>query len=90
MQLLNDRDKVRKCQSQIGFIEYVVCPLYFAFATIMPPMNFMAESLINNCRQWEAELIEENTATQEEQDIIHQRIENIETNFHESQAIFEF
>jgi len=90
VQLLNDRDKVRKCQSQIGFIEYVVCPLYFAFATIMPPINSMAENLINNCRQWEAELIEENTATQEEQDIIHQRIENIETNFHESQSIFEF
>ena len=84
------RDKVKKCQSQIGFIEYVVCPLYFAFATIMPPMNMMAEGLINNCRQWEAELIEENTATQEEQDVIHARIENIETNFHESQAIFEF
>jgi cAMP-specific phosphodiesterase 4 len=90
VQLLNDRDKVKKCQSQIGFIEYVVCPLYFAFATIMPPMNTMAENLINNCRQWEAELIEDNTATQEEQDIIHQRIENIETNFHESQSIFEF
>ena len=41
----------------------MVCPLYFAFATIMPPMNTMAENLINNCRQWEAELIEENTAT---------------------------
>ena len=37
----------------------------------------------------EAELIDDNTAPEQEQDIIHQRIENIETKFHESQAIFE-
>lgn len=50
VQMLNDRNKVKKSFSQIGFIEFVICPLYFCFGAIMPPVAPLAENLINNLR----------------------------------------
>ncbi len=69
-----------------GFIEFVVCPLYFCFATIMPPLAPCAENLINNLRQWEAEWLEEADPKEEEQIQVHQRIENLEATFQDSQT----
>lgn len=86
VQMLNDRNKVKKSFSQIGFIEFVVCPLYFCFGAIMPPVAPCAENLINNLRQWEAEWLEELEPTEDEQAAVHQRIENLEATFQESQT----
>ena len=89
LKMLNDRTKVKKSLSQIGFIEFVVCPLYFCFAAIMPPIAPCAENLINNLRQWEAEWLEESEPKEEEQAAVHQRIENLEATFQESQTFDE-
>ena len=45
-----------------------------------------AEGLVANCRQWEAEWLEENP-TEQEQAGIHQRIENLENLLHEESQI---
>jgi len=89
VQMLNDRTKVKKSLSQIGFIEFVVCPLYFCFSAIMPPLTPCAENLINNLRQWESEWQEEFEPTEKEQADVHARIENLENTFQESQQIFD-
>jgi len=81
VQMLNDRHKVVKPLSQIGFMEFVICPLYFVFATIMPPIHGCAENLIINLRQWEAEWLEDNPPD-EEQVKVHNRIENLEMAYH--------
>lgn len=90
VQLLNDREKVKTAQSQIGFIEFVVCPLYYAFANIMPCVYSCAEGLIANCRQWEAEWLDTTeNITEEEQAGIHGRIERLEDGFHDLMERYE-
>ncbi|CAD7938925.1 unnamed protein product [Amoebophrya sp. A120] len=79
VQMLNDREKVKKPQSQMGFIEFVVAPLYFQFAIIMPSTYTCAETIVSNVRQWEAEWLEEQEPTEEEQQGVHNRILNLET-----------
>merc|ERR1719443_2488503 len=51
VQALNDRDKVNRAFSQIGFIEFLVTPLIFAMVKILPPMEHCAEQMIDNVKQ---------------------------------------
>mmetsp|Transcript_47755 Transcript_47755/g.136398 ORF Transcript_47755/g.136398 Transcript_47755/m.136398 type:complete len:907 (-) Transcript_47755:96-2816(-) len=52
VQALNDREKVNRAFSQVGFIEYLVSPLLFAVIKVLPPTEPQAEQLINNVRTW--------------------------------------
>lgn len=78
VQMLNDRDKVNIPSSQLGFIEFVVFPLYNAFTTVMPSVHSCTEGLIANCRQWEAEWLEASNPDEDAQHKVHARIENLE------------
>merc|ERR1719473_585725 len=55
VQMLNDRDKVNKAFSQIGFIEFLVAPLTFQMVRILTPMELWAENLIENVKRWQQE-----------------------------------
>merc|ERR550514_1007908 len=50
VQVLNDRDKVNRANSQIGFIEFLVTPLVFATVKIMPPAEACAEQALTNLK----------------------------------------
>merc|ERR550514_564769 len=54
-QVLDDRDKVNRPLSQIGFIEFLVAPLLFATAKVMPTMDHCVEQVAGNLQSWKVE-----------------------------------
>jgi len=52
VQALNDREKVNRAFSQIGFIEFLVSPLMFVVIKVLPPMDQNAEQMIQNVKTW--------------------------------------
>merc|ERR1719217_1229399 len=52
VQMLNDRDKVNRPNSQIGFIEFVIAPLAEAIVHLFPPLDGLAENLGININHW--------------------------------------
>merc|ERR1719183_343336 len=43
VQVLNDRDKVNRPNSQIGFIEFIITPMVEATVRLFPTLDSMAE-----------------------------------------------
>ena len=56
---MTDRTTVNKNSMQIGFIEYVVCPLYESFVKLFPTLSVLLDNLLVNCREWSNRSIEE-------------------------------
>jgi len=54
VQALNDRDKVNRHISQVGFIEFLVSPLVFAVIKLLPPTESHGEQMIQNLKTWHA------------------------------------
>lgn len=84
VQMLNDRDKVNRPFSQLGFIEFIVSPLAFATMRIFPPMTINAEQLTINARQWQAEWLESTDPTDQEETSMQNRLAKLEQTFQES------
>merc|ERR1719420_2219683 len=66
VQMLNDRDKVNKPNSQIGFIEFVVAPLIAAQVRLFPTLYEFGDNLANNLEQWQNVWIRESNPGEEE------------------------
>jgi len=52
VQALNDREKVNRQFSQVGFIEFLVSPLVFAVVKVLPPTESHADQMIQNLKTW--------------------------------------
>merc|ERR1719498_1290705 len=52
VQMLNDRDKVNRPNSQIGFIEFVIAPMAEGMVHIFPALDGLAENLGANIENW--------------------------------------
>merc|ERR1719217_1178675 len=52
VQMLNDRDKVNKPNSQIGFIEFLVTPLVSACVRLFPALYELGDNLGENVQKW--------------------------------------
>ncbi|CAE7224199.1 PDE9A [Symbiodinium natans] len=52
VQMLNDRDKVNRPNSQVGFIEFVIAPLAEQMAIIFPGLSFLPANLSTNTQNW--------------------------------------
>merc|ERR1719313_1277272 len=56
VQMLNDRDKINRPNSQIGFIEFMIVPMIESMVLIFPPLDGLAEHLgvniVNWCNTW--------------------------------------
>merc|ERR1712050_126988 len=50
--MLNDRDKVNKPSSQIGFIELIMLPFVEAMIHIFPTLDCTAAALNSNAKRW--------------------------------------
>merc|ERR1719487_365167 len=48
VQFLNDRDKLNRPNSQIGFIEFMVAPFFMAQIRLWPSMHELGENLGSN------------------------------------------
>jgi len=52
VQALNDRDKVNKPFSQIGFIEFLVSPFVLVVVRVLTPVELYAEQMMSNMKKW--------------------------------------
>jgi len=59
VQVLNDRDKVNKPNSQVGFIEFMIAPMVEAMVNLFSPLDGLADHLGNNVTSWANLWIEE-------------------------------
>lgn len=66
VQMLNDRAKVNRPFSQIGFIEFLVSPLAFAAARVLPPLDGAVEQMLQNITMWQKEWVAESAPKEEE------------------------
>lgn len=57
LQPLNDRDKVNRPYSQVGFIEFFIAPFAFATVRLIPPLVALTDQMMANlaawCEEWE-------------------------------------
>merc|ERR1712217_774064 len=59
VQALNDREKVNRAFSQVGFIEFLVYPLLFAVNKVLPPTDTLLEQLLQNAKAWQQQWLTE-------------------------------
>lgn len=59
VQALNDREKVNRAFSQVGFIEFLVSPLLFAVVKVLPPTESHADQMIQNVKTWHSHWLSE-------------------------------
>jgi len=83
VQMLNDRDKVNKPHSQIGFIDFVVAPLVLANLKIFPQLRESGQHLVDNHTEWIEVWTKESNPSQKEVDDMKARNQKLKANFAE-------
>lgn len=78
VQMMNDRDKVNRPSSQIGFIEFVIAPMAEAMMTLFPPLEGLAENLRTNVGNWNRMWKEEFSPPPEEAAKTDARVQKVE------------
>merc|ERR1711948_89020 len=83
VQPLNDRDKVNRPYSQVGFIEFFVAPFAFATVRVLPPLVGSTDQMMQNLNQWCEEWGTTTHPPPEEEDIakLKDRIAKLEAKF---------
>ncbi|CAK0843787.1 unnamed protein product [Prorocentrum cordatum] len=77
VQMLNDRTKVNKPNSQVGFAEFVILPMAEKMVSLFPPLAHHTNNLGENVSRW-ADLWEKDSAPpQEEVDKLRARVQKV-------------
>merc|ERR1712203_835284 len=77
VQVLNDRDKVNRPNSQIGFIEFIITPLVVAEVKIFPSWREASMMLESDLHNWEQLWIEESNPSEVEREKVKERVQKI-------------
>jgi len=85
VQALNDREKVNRPMSQVGFIEFLVSPLLFAVVKVLPPLLPCAEQMVENTKTWHQQWLTETKPepTAAERQALAERISKLEKRYQE-------
>lgn len=83
VQALNERDKVNRPFSQVGFVEFLVSPLLFAVVKVLPPTESHARQMIQNVNTWQAHWLSETKPppTEAERKALADRISKLESKY---------
>jgi len=81
VQSLNDREKVNKPFSQVGFIEFLVAPLAFSIVKVLPPFENCVEVLIENLKRWQEQWVQETQPLENDRKALEERIIKLERRF---------
>eukprot|EP00746_Dinoflagellata_sp_MGD_P036031 gnl/MRDRNA2_/MRDRNA2_18635_c0_seq1.p1 gnl/MRDRNA2_/MRDRNA2_18635_c0~~gnl/MRDRNA2_/MRDRNA2_18635_c0_seq1.p1 ORF type:complete len:694 (+),score=131.08 gnl/MRDRNA2_/MRDRNA2_18635_c0_seq1:93-2084(+) len=83
VQMLNDREKVNRAFSQVGFIEFLVSPLILATVRVFPPLEPCGQEMIQNMQFWKEEWVSNTTPapTSDEQEAVDARIAKLASKF---------
>jgi len=78
VQFLNDREKLNKPNSQIGFIEFMIAPYFAAQIRIWPGLYEFGDNLISNMFCWQAMWVKEVKPAEEEKQKVIGRVGRVE------------
>jgi len=84
MQFLNDREKLNKPNSQIGFIEFMIAPFFTAQIRIWPPMHQLGENLASNLGIWAEMWERESSPGEEERKKVKARVDRVKDTLHDA------
>lgn len=79
VQMLNDRNKVNKPNSQVGFIEFVILPLCEVMVNMLPQLDEMADHLSQNLNQWCSIWIDESNPAPDAASKVQARVQKAAT-----------
>jgi len=79
VQMLNDRDKVNRPNSQIGFIEFIIAPMVSAEVRLFAAWFESSILLEENITKWYEKWVEEVTPQPEEMEKVQSRVHRIGT-----------
>lgn len=86
VQMLNDRHKVNRPNSQLGFIEFIVSPLVVSCIKLFPHLFEFGDNIESNVQEWNKVWISESSPGQEEQDKVIARLEKLTETITESKS----
>merc|ERR1719161_2456052 len=85
VQMLNDREKVNRPTSQIGFIEFIVAPFIIGQVKLFPGLYELMENIEMNIKMWEKEWhFSEPSPAEEEKEKTAVRIKKVSDNVAEA------
>lgn len=77
VQMLNDRDKVNRPNSQIGFIEFVITPMAESLVNLFPQLDAMALNLESNVLSWYNMWVDEASPPEDASSKVKARVDKI-------------
>jgi cAMP-specific phosphodiesterase 4 len=86
VQFLNDRDKLNKPHSQIGFIEFMIAPFFAAQLRLWPSLSELGDNLGVNLACWKDMWIEETSPGEEDKEKVEARVDKVRTTLQDSSA----
>jgi len=80
VQFLNDRDKLNRPNSQIGFIEFMIAPFYAAQIRLWPQLWELGENLGSNLSTWADMWEKEVNPAEDENNKVRGRVQKVTDN----------
>jgi len=77
VQMLNDREKVNRPNSQVGFIEFVIAPMAESITNLFPQLDALPQHLSVNVQKWMKLWIEEAHPPEEPASKVQERVKRI-------------
>jgi hypothetical protein len=77
VQMLNDRNRVNRPWSQIGFLEFMIVPLNVGLVKLFPSLFELSENLQANIHGWHNMWIEETRPAEDEAEKVAARIQKV-------------
>lgn len=74
VQFLNDRDKLNRPNSQIGFLEFMIVPFFAAQIQLWTKLGDLGTNLQINIQHWQELWVEDSKPTEEERSKVQSRI----------------
>merc|ERR1712048_233777 len=84
VQFLNDREKLNRPNSQIGFIEFMIAPSFVAAIRLSPKLHGFGDNLGNNICCWEDLWVKEVKPSEEECQKVKARVEKVKSSLEDA------
>lgn len=85
VQALNDREKVNRASSQVGFIEFLCAPLMLPVAKVLPPLIDCVKQMVENTETWRQAWLKETKPepTEAERMTMAERVRKLDVKYRE-------
>jgi hypothetical protein len=77
VQFLNDREKLNRPNSQIGFLEFMIVPFFAAQIRLWPKLHELGSNLQTNIQHWQDLWVQETSPGEEEKKKVQNRINKV-------------